>query len=126
MNQVYFLQVGDYVKIGYSYRPEHRARTILNGSQLLRPDDIDRHAERVLLRTLPNCECKDERAIHAMFADSRVVGEWFRNSPALRRMIADLDYTPIADQLRAAARARRLAKAHPTAAPAPNSTAGAA
>lgn len=111
MNQVYFIQVGGYVKIGCSSWPNKRKMNLLNGSRLVLPDDIDRHAQRVLVRTLPECQFNDEKAVHALFGEYRAVGEWFHATPAMLRAVELLDYTPIAEQRRAAARARRAAKA---------------
>ncbi len=112
MNSVYFARCGAYVKIGFSYRPEQRIKHLFNGSLLAVPDDLDRSAKPELLRVIPDCIMKDERAMHERFARFRAVGEWFRATDELLREIAHLDdYVTVRQQRLEARRRRRAAKA---------------
>lgn len=88
MSFVYFIKVGAYVKVGFSYRPEQRMQSILS-KNLICPDDLDRQATRQLLASLDGCIMKDERRMHARLAKHRAEGEWFRDSDAFRVAMVD-------------------------------------
>jgi hypothetical protein len=67
---VYFIRCpsNGMIKIGWTADdPERRLRALSTGS----PEEFER------LGTIPG-SCADEAALHRLFADSRVRGEWFR------------------------------------------------
>ena len=74
---VYFLRVGDRVKIGFSTRPLSRIDTLVTAV----PDQVDAF---VFIRGNE----RTERALHAEFAEHHTSGEWFRFNPALARLMA--------------------------------------
>lgn len=78
--QVYFigseLNVGAPVKIGYSSRVEYRLRQLQSGAP----------AKLQLFATLDGT-VELERRLHTRFRRSRLEGEWFRITPALKRLI---------------------------------------
>ncbi len=108
MNSVYFARCGAYVKIGFSSWPEQRAKYIHHCDALQAPDDLDRMSRKPaeLLRVIPNCLMKDERALHDLFAEFRAVGEWFHATDEFLRRVADLEYVTVREQ-RAMARRER-------------------
>lgn len=73
---VYFLRVGERIKIGYSVDVKRRMRAYPPGCQLLAVEPGDRELER-------------QR--HQQFAGSRTDGrEWFRPTPDLLEMVAEI------------------------------------
>lgn len=73
---VYFLFVGDRVKIGYSRKPFHRISDLMVG--------LPTSPRMVLIfRGRP----RDEKELHARFAAHRVNGEWFRAAASIQREI---------------------------------------
>ncbi len=74
---VYFIQAGDYVKIGYATDIKVRTKTLDTGSPF----------ELVLLRQ-ERGNMDDEARYHKQFAELRVRGEWFRHEGPLAAYIA--------------------------------------
>lgn len=110
MSYVYFIECSGYVKIGFSYRPEHRMQSLFASGKLLRPADMDIAKERTLLHTIPDCLIKDERRLHAVFAEYHETGEWFRATPMFYRDLLALDYETITQERARLRRERRQAK----------------
>lgn len=71
---VYFVRIGDLVKIGYTSQPDQRFRR-------LQPSEV-LHMEAGTMA--------DEKRCHLAFAHLRVEGEMFRPEPDLLAFIADL------------------------------------
>lgn len=74
--RVYFIQGGDFIKIGFSTNPMARLR----GLRTACPFDLK------LLADIPGSK-DDELQIHRMFADLHVRGEWFRNDARILAFI---------------------------------------
>lgn len=76
---VYFIRLGDRIKVGYSERPEARLRSLP-------------HEE--VIGVVPGT-FQDEHAWHQLLADYRVTGEWFRADPEvvahIRRVCAAVE-----------------------------------
>ena len=67
---VYFIQAGGCrgpVKIGFSINPEERLETLQAGNPLA-----------LALEAVVPGSARDEKRLHAVFADGRMTGEWFR------------------------------------------------
>lgn len=74
--QVYFIEAGNFVKIGYTYSPISRVRRMMTDS----PFELRvLHAEFGTL--------KWERTLHRQFASFRVRGEWFHKSAEILEFI---------------------------------------
>lgn len=73
---IYFIQSGDYVKIGYSKNPEKRLKSLQTGNQ----------APLKLLLVLDGGTDK-EAELHERFAELRSRGEWFYHSNDLAHFI---------------------------------------
>lgn len=73
---VYFVQAGEFIKIGTTTNLRARIAALQNGS----PFPI------TLLHTLPGA-CEKERAIQKHFYEFRIRGEWYEDAPELRRFI---------------------------------------
>lgn len=74
---VYFMEMGDFIKIGWSTWPESRRADL----QTSNPYDIK------LLGAFPG-SIHSEAGLHTMFASLRGRGEWFRKSDGLLAYIA--------------------------------------
>ena len=72
---VYFIRVGEYIKIGYSHDPVNRATTVTRSG--IRPADIPFGADVDLIGWVPG-DVWTERAFHVQHIEHRVAGEWFR------------------------------------------------
>jgi hypothetical protein len=76
--QVYFITDGESIKVGWSGNPKERMRALQTKHPLpLRS-----------IATTPG-SIGDEHAIHALFSDIRLNGEWFRSTPELLKFIDD-------------------------------------
>ncbi len=73
---VYFIEIGDYVKIGYTRAPASRAKRMLTDSPV----------EPKLLHSEPGT-FKTEKMLHRRFTHLRVRGEWFRKEAGLLEYI---------------------------------------
>lgn len=82
---VYFIQSGDFIKIGYSKQPERRVAQIRRGGKAKRPS-VGLLEDPVLLAYYPGTKA-DERALHQRFAEVHDQGEWFNRSPELDALI---------------------------------------
>jgi hypothetical protein len=80
--KVYFIgtenREGRHVKIGLAFDPEKRLRALQTG-----------HSQRLRVLAWLRGEREDEARLHRKFYRTRVQGEWFRITPALKRMIQD-------------------------------------
>jgi hypothetical protein len=86
---VYFVKVGDHIKIGYSANPERRVRRLMASSTRYSPPPgtpLDL-ASRVTLRVMDG-DTGTERALHRALEDFRVGTEWFLDEPEVRDFIA--------------------------------------
>ena len=92
MSAVYFMKVGEYVKIGFASNPTHRAKRLLSSSRLIVPDDLDRSRPVELILTIPFCRMRDERNMQLLFGNHWVVGEWFRWSPAFEHQMRTMQF----------------------------------
>jgi hypothetical protein len=72
---IYFLQLGPYVKIGFSRRPIDRAHEVTAS-----------HPEAKLMGCIPARQ-RQERILHSQFAHLRSKGEWFRADEEIERLI---------------------------------------
>ncbi|MBN9472080.1 MAG: GIY-YIG nuclease family protein [Bosea sp.] len=77
MGYVYFLAVGEFVKIGFSRSPSERLTNIRRSA----PADLDAYV------AIPG-RLAFEKKLHKHFADERSNGEWFRLSDRLRSSMA--------------------------------------
>ena len=84
---VYFIQSGDFIKIGWSKTPELRVDQIRRGGNALRPR-AGLAEDPVLLAYKPGTK-RDEAALHQQFADQHDQGEWFRQCPELEALIEE-------------------------------------
>lgn len=109
MSYVYFIRVDGYVKIGYSYDPQQRIKTILHGT--VHPELLDRSRPRVILRLIEDCTMKDERRLQEYFSHFHAVGEWYHYTPVFTRMLRDLEYETIREERLRIRRAKAAAKA---------------
>lgn len=100
LGTVYFVQdyAGSAVKIGFSRNPLRRLLTI----QISQPYPI------VPLGSCPG-SLGLERALHAEFANTRLLGEWFERTDALMDRIKELCDDSV-DCLKGQKRLRRIAK----------------
>jgi hypothetical protein len=85
---VYFAQVGEYVKVGYSADPIQRAHTLTRNGE--RPDDIPFGADVDLIGWIPG-DRKLERALHHRFGSHWIAGEWFRMDTSAAHEIIKAD-----------------------------------
>lgn len=69
---IYFIEAGDFIKIGYTRSPASRAVKMMTDS----PHELK------LLHFEPGT-FKREKVLHRHFADIRVRGEWFEKTPEL-------------------------------------------
>lgn len=74
---VYFIEMGDFIKIGWSAWPPTRRENL----QTANPYDL------VMLGAFPGTP-DNEQSLHRMFARFHRRGEWFRKSPTLLAYIA--------------------------------------
>lgn len=75
-SEVYFVQSGDFIKIGYSKNVSERLVTMQTGSP----------TELILIATIPGSVITEER-IHRLFERLYHRGEWFRRTPQLMAYI---------------------------------------
>jgi hypothetical protein len=74
---VYFIRVGDRVKIGLSRDVERRLRA----HQISSPDPLS-------IWHLVEGDLETERRLHRQFADARIRGEWFRITPEIEAFVS--------------------------------------
>lgn len=74
---VYFMEMGRFIKIGWSTLPRSRQETLQTGN----PYDIK------LLGAFPG-SLGNEAGLHELFSHARARGEWFRKTPGLLAYIA--------------------------------------
>lgn len=77
MGYVYFLAVGDFVKIGFTRSPADRLTNVRRSA----PADLDAYV------VIPG-RLAFEKKLHKRFADERSNGEWFRFTDRLRDAMA--------------------------------------
>jgi hypothetical protein len=71
---VYFVQAGDYIKIGHSEDPIARSATVTRLG--IRPSDLPYGADADLIGWIPGDTWR-ERTLHVEHLATRVAGEWF-------------------------------------------------
>lgn len=71
---VYYIQCGEFIKIGTSINPEARVRQLDRGGKAMRPSTWAGNPK--LIAYLPG-NVNKERALHHQFAAQRDRGEWF-------------------------------------------------
>ena len=76
--QIYFVEAGDFIKIGFTRSPESRAQKMLTDS----PHEIK------VLHIEPGT-FKQEKVFHRHFAALRVRGEWFHKNVELLEFIEE-------------------------------------
>lgn len=90
---VYFIRVGQFVKIGYTDNPYKRLEQInASGSRLIYPDGYDWSESPQLILVIPFCRVRDERNMQLLFGNHWVAGEWFRWSPAFERQMRGMSF----------------------------------
>ena len=86
-NYVYFMEDGEYIKIGVSTDPTSRLRQIQTGNP--RPIGV--------WLAWGYCSAKNafqtEAWLHARFADKQTIGEWFKLDKADRANIINQDFS---------------------------------
>lgn len=82
---VYFIQSGDFVKVGWSKQPELRVDQIRRGGRALRPTG-GLPEDPKLLAYYPGT-MSDEADLHRQFQSTHDQGEWFTMSPELEAHI---------------------------------------
>lgn len=85
---VYFIEAGDYIKIGYSRDPIGRLSQIRKGGGTKAPDGLDTSNARVL--AVEQGTQMDESNLHRRFAEHRVTGEWFQKNERLTHYIKSI------------------------------------
>lgn len=90
---VYFIRVGQFVKIGYASDPYKRLESLRRGdSKLIYPAEYDRTETPRLILVIPFCSMRDERSLHLLFGNHWAVGEWFHWSPAFAEQMQSMSY----------------------------------
>lgn len=74
---IYFVAMGDFVKIGFTTNLESRLQTLQTSS----PEPLR------LIKAVVGYKC-DEADLHIQFSASRMSGEWFQMTPSLAELIA--------------------------------------
>jgi len=109
---IYFAQAGDYVKIGYTTRMDDRIpRITRRGDGADKPEAVIGIDVIDILRVIQEARVRDEMQVHALFAEWRAEGEWFRATPELLAAVKDLTFETEAKRLRRERRERAATKA---------------
>lgn len=82
---VYFIEAGDYIKIGQSRDPIVRLGQIRKGDATTKPQGLDTSKARLL--AIEEGSFAEERKLHHQFSVHRVEGEWFRKNERLTHYI---------------------------------------
>ena len=91
---VYFIESGDFIKIGHSESPEVRRR-LLQGGNPIRLVGLGKIACECENGTLSRGRhCHEASRLHGVFRDRKVaslhpLNEWYHKSPALLQYIVD-------------------------------------
>lgn len=85
---VYFIEAGDYIKIGYSRDPIGRLVQIRSGRGVKLPDGLDPSRARIL--TVEPGTHSHEKRLHDRFAEHRAAGEWFNKNDRLTHYIKSI------------------------------------
>lgn len=85
---VYFIESGDYIKIGFSRDPITRLSQIRNGRGITIPERLDTSNARIL--AVEQGGMREEKDLHRRFAASRVAGEWFKKHDSLSHYIKSI------------------------------------
>lgn len=82
MSYVYVIRQSNYVKIGTTTDPESRLKVLKSINKgVLTPEDIDGETE-VMMCVMGDAHT--EHALHLMFREQRVIGEWYSYDGALK------------------------------------------
>ena len=85
---VYFIEAGEYIKIGYSRDPISRLSQIRKGGSAIAPEGLATGGARILAVEQGGME--QEKALHKRFAEYRAAGEWFAKNDRLAHYIKSL------------------------------------
>lgn len=85
---VYFIEAGDYIKIGHSRDPMGRLSQIRKGRGVALPDDLDPSGARIL--AVEQGGMFEEKKLHRRFTIHRAAGEWFKKNDRLTHYIKSL------------------------------------
>ncbi|HCG55365.1 MAG TPA: hypothetical protein DEW39_04235 [Brevibacterium sp.] len=85
---VYFIEAGDYIKIGFSHDPIIRLGQIRGGHGSISPEGLSTKSARIL--AVEQGGIYDEGILHRRFAEYRVAGEWFKKNDRLARYIQSI------------------------------------
>lgn len=89
---VYFIQCGNFIKIGCSANPEERVNQLRRGGKALRPSVWE--GNPFLIGYVPGTK-KDERGLHTDFKNLHDRGEWFRAAPELTERALEAQRTQV-------------------------------
>lgn len=85
---VYFIEAGNFIKIGYSRDPLIRLGQIRRGRATATPDGLDTSTARLL--AIEQGDMFLEKSLHKRFAEHRVAGEWFEKNDRLAHYIKSI------------------------------------
>lgn len=85
---IYFIEAGDYIKIGYSRDPIRRLSQIRGGKNVKSPDRLDLSRARIL--AVEQGSQSEESRLHRRFAEHRTSGEWFEKNERLAHYIKSI------------------------------------
>lgn len=85
---VYFIEAGDYIKIGHSRDPINRLSQIRKRQGVKLPDGLDPSRARIL--TVEPGGQSYEKRLHGRFAEHRAAGEWFSKNERLTHYIKSI------------------------------------
>lgn len=85
---VYFIEAGDYIKIGVSRDPIIRLGQIRQGRGITAPEGLITSQARLL--AVEQGDRNSEKTLHQRFAAHRARGEWFRKNDRLAHYIKSL------------------------------------
>lgn len=93
---VYFIEAGDFIKIGYSRDPIGRLSQIRKGSNVTIPEGVSTEKARIL--AFEQGGQSHEKELHKRFADFRVAGEWFEKHDRLIHYIKSIEMSDATTQ----------------------------
>lgn len=85
---IYFVEAGNYIKIGYSRDPIRRLSQIQGGKNVKAPAGLDTSRARIL--AVEQGSQGEESLLHKRFAEYRVDGEWFAKNERLTHYIKSI------------------------------------
>lgn len=85
---VYFIEAGDFIKIGHSRDPIIRLGDVRKRAGMKIPDGLDTSRARIL--AVEQGTHTYESRLHRRFAEYRVAGEWFKKNDRLAHYIQSI------------------------------------